>query len=175
VSSINNYYRYQYQSKPVSYASNKYKVSAANMHSVASVVRSFFSDSWQNDTNYFANKFQNHDPAIAFHRFYHYQHSGFCQYVKALPGFDEFIESLGGELQGGSRLSSKFSNQATRQKCMGALRQMHKNVKRKKLHVKGIYKLKEKEIIRLPRKQVIEIPNNWEKLKQTKPDKIMIT
>jgi hypothetical protein len=72
VPSINNSYRYQYQSKPVSCASNKYQVSAANMHSVASVVQSFFSESWQDDTNYFANKFKNHDSAIAFRRFYHY-------------------------------------------------------------------------------------------------------
>lgn len=72
-------------------------------------IRQLLGAKYATDSNYFANKFKNIFPEKVFHCVGNYRYPGFREYVKKLPGFQDFILSAGRQLQTGSDLYKKLA------------------------------------------------------------------
>jgi hypothetical protein len=98
----------------------QFSMDMVNGYEAPSSVRKFCSTQYETDPKYFANKFKDVFAEKVFHCLGNYRYPGFREYVKKLPGFDDFILSMGEQLKPGSALHQKLFEQD-----FAALKNMH--------------------------------------------------
>jgi hypothetical protein len=127
----------------------QFKLQNVNDRSLRSSWQGLFGSAYETDLNYFAKKLRGALPEDVFHCVNNYCHPGFCKYVQTLPGFDNFILSMGDQLKPGSALWHKMSDTIANENAFLELRRQYGVKMREKAHLaKQVKRQKQQQTLR---------------------------
>lgn len=104
----------------------QFELGMLNEYVAPSKARQLLGQDYENNSNYFANKFAGSFAENVFHCVLNYQYSGFCKYVQQLPGFDGFVLSMTDQLKAGSELQKRMQRYDGGKEAFAALQRINK-------------------------------------------------
>jgi len=104
----------------------QFELGMLNEYVAPSKARRLLGQDYENNPNYFANKFAGKFAENVFHCTLNYQYPGFCKYVQQLPGFDGFVLSMSDQLKPGSELQERMLAYSGGKDAFAALQRLNK-------------------------------------------------